>query len=239
VSRPEAARLDHSTRRTLRRLAAHPRVGLAILSGRSLRDLRRRIRIKNIVYGGCHGLEIEGPALRITDQRAGEVRARLGAAARTIEDTLARFPGVRVERKKYSVAIHYRHLAQARTGIFRSVVRRAAGEHGLGIIRGKKVWELVRPGLRGKSKAVKLIRSRLRKRWEGRPVLTAYAGDDAADAEAFRSLGARGIAIQVGGRRGSADFRLRGVREVHALLRWIAEAAAATRSGGPGARGSL
>jgi trehalose-phosphatase len=239
VSRPDAARLDPTVRRTLRRLAANPRVGLAVLTGRSLRDIRQRIGIKNIVYGGCHGLEIEGPALRITDRKTGQVHPRLENAAKMIESSLARFPGACVERKRYSVALHYRHLARTRVGALSRVVHRAARAHNLGIIPGKKVWEFVRPGFRGKSEAVRAARFRLKKRREGRSGLVMYIGDDASDTRISRFLGEEGIAVQVGGRRGSADFRLRGVPEVHALLRWIAEAAAATRSGGRGARGSL
>src|SRR6266481_8099410 len=59
VGRPENAWLSDSMRQTLRELAVRARV--AILSGRDLDDVRRRVDIDSIVYGGSHGFDIAGP----------------------------------------------------------------------------------------------------------------------------------------------------------------------------------
>src|SRR5256885_10928881 len=59
VSHPEDAWLSDSMRRTLRELAA--RMPVAILSGRDLDDVRRRVDIAGIVYAGSHGFDIAGP----------------------------------------------------------------------------------------------------------------------------------------------------------------------------------
>ena len=37
---------------------------VAILSGRSLSDIRKRVPIKDIYHAGSHGLEISGPGIR-------------------------------------------------------------------------------------------------------------------------------------------------------------------------------
>ncbi|MBI3007556.1 MAG: trehalose-phosphatase [candidate division NC10 bacterium] len=226
VRRPDATRLTPAVRRTLRRLAASPRVGLAVLSGRSLADLKRRVGLRGIIYGGCHGLELEGPGWRFRPARAPSLRARAGRAAAGLEQVISRFAGAHLERKGLAVAVHYRGVRASRLGALRGWVRRVAAQAGLTLLPGKKVWDLVPPGYRGKSKALSLIRDHLKHRVGARACLTLYAGDDATDAEAFRSLGARGLGIQVGGARGAADYRLRGVREVHALLRWIVGAVA-------------
>ncbi len=222
VRRPDATRLTPAVRRTLRRLAASPRVGLAVLSGRSLADLRRRVGLRGIVYGGCHGLEIEGPGLRFRHPRASSIRPRLRMAAAALDRVVPRFPGAYLERKGLAVAVHYRGVSPSRVRTLHRWTRRAGAEAALAILPGKKVWDLVPPGHRGKARAVRLIRDHLKKRVRGKSLLTVYAGDDATDAEAFRSLGARGLGIQVGGARRAAAYRLRGVPEVHALLRWIA-----------------
>ena len=52
---PDAAVLAASVRGTLSRLTASGRARVAILSGRALADLRARVRLANVVYGGCHG----------------------------------------------------------------------------------------------------------------------------------------------------------------------------------------
>lgn len=226
VLRPEAARLDPAVRGTLRRLAADPRVGLAVLSGRSLPDIRGRVAVRGILYGGCHGLEIAGPGLRFSHPLARSLRSRIRIAAAALVDVAARFPGARVERKGLGVAVHYRGVSAPRLPPLRGRVKQIAARAGLTILPGKKVWDLLPPGHRGKGKAVGIIRAHLEKRLGVRSSLTVYAGDDATDAEAFRSLGARGLAVQVGGRRGAAGYRLPGVHEVQALLGWIARAVA-------------
>jgi trehalose-phosphatase len=223
VRRPEAARPDPAVRETLRRLAPNPRVGLAVLSGRSLPDIRGRVGLRGIIYGGCHGLKIAGPGLRFTHPLARSLRPRIRRAAAALEGVAARFPGAHVERKGLALAVHYRGVSQSRLGALRRRVKQVAARAGLTILPGKKVWDLLPPGHRGKAKAVRMIRTHLEKRLGVRSSLTVYAGDDATDAEAFRSLGVRGLAIQIGGRRGPTDYRLPGVREVHTLLGWLAE----------------
>jgi len=228
VRRPDAARLAPAVRRALRRLAANPRVGVAILSGRSLPDIIRRVGLKGIIYGGCHGLEIEGPGLRFRHAPAPSLRSRLGRAAAALEQVASHIAGAHLERKGLALAVHYRGVSPSRVGTLHRWAKRVGAQVGLTILPGKKVWDLVPSGHRGKARAVRLIRDHLKKRVRGKSLLTVYAGDDATDAEAFRSLPVGGLGIQVGGARGAAEYRLRGVREVHALLRWIAEAVASS-----------
>lgn len=233
VRLPDAARLTPAVRRTLRQLAASPRVGLAVLSGRSLADLKRRVGLRGIIYGGCHGLELDGPGWRFRPAQAPSLRARARRAAAGLEQVISRFAGAHLERKGLALAVHYREVRAARLGALRGWVRRVAAQAGLTLLPGKKVWDLMPPGHPGKSKAVRLIKAHLKKRLEGKSFLTVYSGDDATDAEVFRSLGARGLAVQVGGTRGEADCRLRGVREVHALLRWVAKTAGSSSKTSP------
>lgn len=201
---------------------------MAILSGRSLADIRRRVGLPRVVYGGCHGLELHGPGLRFRYPGAPSIRARLRAVAAALEAARPRFPGARLEPKDVALAVHYRRVPASRVASLRRLVRRLAREAGLGVLAGKRIWDLVPPGRRGKSAAVRLVRDDVRKTSRGTPV-TVYAGDDATDAEVFRKLGRRIIGVQVGGRRGPAAYRLRGVRDVHAWLRRIAALAAADR----------
>src|SRR5215470_15975620 len=69
VSHPEDAWLSESMRQTLRSLAAG--LPVAILSGRDLDDVRGRVHIDGIAYGGSHGFDIAG---------AGGLRMELGIA---------------------------------------------------------------------------------------------------------------------------------------------------------------
>jgi len=112
VGAPRAARLAPRVRATLAALAVHPRVGLAILSGRALGDVRRRVGVSRVVYGGCHGLEIAGAGLAFRHPAAR--RARVAAARRLLRAAVRGLPGVRLESKGLAVSLHYRHVAAAR-----------------------------------------------------------------------------------------------------------------------------
>jgi trehalose-6-phosphatase len=57
----------------------------------------------------------------------------------------------------------------------------------------------------------------------GEPVIV-YAGDDTTDEAAFAALREGGVTIRVGGGESGAEYTVSGVRQVHALLRWIARA---------------
>lgn len=208
-------------RKTLQRLATRRHVGLAILSGRAVPDLKARARLSRVVYGGCHGLEIEGPGFRFRHPLDPSIRNRLRIAAVALEEIISRFPGADLEWKGFAVAVHCRKVASSRLGPLFKLTKEVSARADLGILLGEKVWDLVPPGHPGKSKAVSLIRDHLKARLDGRPPLTVYAGDDAVETRAFASLQARDITVQVGGKRRTADYHLRGVPEVHALLRWI------------------
>src|SRR5205823_14177431 len=59
VCHPEDAWLPESMRDVLRELGAQ--APIAILSGRDLDDVRRRVDLDGIVYAGSHGFDIAGP----------------------------------------------------------------------------------------------------------------------------------------------------------------------------------
>src|SRR5436190_24021165 len=105
VSQPEDAWLSDSMRQTLRELAA--RGPVAILSGRDLDDIRRRVNIDSIVYAGSHGFDIAGPR-GLRRQMATESLSNLDMAEKELHEALDGISGARVERKHFSIAAHYR-----------------------------------------------------------------------------------------------------------------------------------
>ena len=108
VSQPEDAWLSDSMRQTLRELAARAPV-VAILSGRDLDDVRRRVNIDSIVYGGSHGFDIAGPR-GLRRQMATEFLPTLDLAEKELHEALDGISGARVERKRFSIAAHYRNV---------------------------------------------------------------------------------------------------------------------------------
>src|SRR6266705_2135848 len=121
VSQPEDAWLSDSMRQTLQELAA--RAPVAILSGRDLDDVRRRVNLDGIVYAGSHGFDIAGPR-DLRRQVATEFLPKLDVAEKELREALDGIPGARVERKRFSIGAHYRNVKENEA----SKVERAVGE---------------------------------------------------------------------------------------------------------------
>ena len=111
ASHPEDAWLSDSMRQALR--SNSPRVvPVAILSGRDLDDVRRRVDIAGIVYAGSHGFDIAGR----TDcaGKSGSVfLPKLDTAEMELREALDEISGARVERKHFSIAAHYRNVKES------------------------------------------------------------------------------------------------------------------------------
>ncbi|HAT71772.1 MAG TPA: trehalose-phosphatase [Elusimicrobia bacterium] len=218
---PGQARLTPQFKAALKALAASPGVFVFVLSGRALSGVCPLVGLRNIYYGGNHGIEIKGPGFVWRD--AGAAKARAGVAAATAE-MRERFPagtGVLVEDKVFSASVHYRNLkAPYRRGFFsRMKAIMSAPGRGLRWRRGHKVFELLPLGASHKGSAVNRLSSKL-----ARPLVVAV-GDDLTDEDMFEAVNGRGIAVRVGRKAGSnAGYYLSGQTEVLRLLRFISEA---------------
>lgn len=153
----------------------------AVVSGRSLEDLRSRFAPKGVVLLGSYGRERSDRYAARTFTEGWEAIG-IAAAART-----AGMEGVIVERKGAGVALHFR-LAPGRADEVAAVAADLASEFELELRPGRLVVELTAPGP-GKGEAV----AALVEEFELRSV--AYGGDDVADVEAFDAL--RGCAEAV------------------------------------------
>ena len=223
VATPEAARLSRRGRALLARLVRRERALVAVVSGRSLSDLRVRVAVSGVVYGGCHGLEIEGPGLRFRHPRARA--ATVAAARRGLVAGAAGIPGARVEFKRLTVSLHYRAVALSRHAAVRALVASVAREvpHVV-VVPGRRLFDFVPRVNWDKGSAVEwIVRRARRTRSDGR-LLVLCAGDDTSDEAAFAALGRRGVSVRVGGGPTRAAHVVRGVREVHALLRLLVRA---------------
>lgn len=219
VSRPEDAVLDPRMRQTLRDLAANCFV--AVISGRDLPDVQDLVGLDNLVYAGSHGFDIAAPqGQRLAHQSGQEFLPALESAEQELRARLENsIPGVQVERKKFSVAVHYRRADAGRVGEVEQVVDRVRAESGrLRKSAGKKIFEL-QPDLDWhKGKALLWLLDRL---GLNRPdVVPLYLGDDVTDEDAFKVLQERGlgIAVQDAPAPTAARYRLRDPREVQKFL---------------------
>lgn len=202
VDRPEDAGMTDRTRQLLTRLAAlYPCV---ILSGRGRADLLVKLGGVGVTRAiGNHGAE--------TEHDSSHARSQVRKWKAVVELGLAPLPGLWVEDKGLSLAVHYRHSPQ------KSEARRRIHEvtHGLPQVRivgGKQVVNLVIDNAPNKGQALVAERDRLH------CTSVLYVGDDDNDEDAF-AAGGDIIAVRVGLKRKShALYYLRNQSEVDRLL---------------------
>jgi trehalose 6-phosphate phosphatase len=214
---PDAIAVPGGLHPLLGRLADRLDGRLAIVSGRAIGDLDRHLSLPGIALSGSHGLE-----LRLADGRVSAAASPDGlAAARTaIADFAAAVPGLLVEEKPASIALHYRRVPDMAERVLAFMAALAAAA-GLAVQQGKMVAEL-RPMGATKGDAVRMLMAE--PRFAGaRPV---FVGDDLTDEDAFAAAaGMKGAGVLVGPSRPSAaSWRL---DDVAAVARWLGEAAEA------------
>jgi len=217
VSRPDQAMLMDSTQAILRTLAS--KIPVAILSGRELKDVRKRVGIDGIVYAGSHGFDIAGPR-GLQRQEATEFLPALDLAENELREKLDCIAGALIERKRFSIAAHYRNVNESDfPKLERGVSEIAARHRKLRRINGKKVYELLPNVDWDKGKAMLWLLETL---GLDRPnACPIYIGDDRTDEDAFHALEQRGVGILVSEepRPTAASYSLRDPSEVERFLR--------------------
>ncbi|MFP4481877.1 MAG: trehalose-phosphatase [Thermovirgaceae bacterium] len=195
VDRPEDAVIPPETRETVEELSKS--CTLVVISGRDLKDVRSLVGIDSLVYAGSHGFDISGPkGLDLSFQQGDEFLPTLDSAESRLRDLVSDISGAAVERKKYSIAIHYRLVANREIPQVEAAVDEVLSRHE-GLIKGsgKKVFEL-RPDLDwDKGKALLWLLDALGFRMH--ETLPMYFGDDTTDEDAFAVIRERGIGIVV------------------------------------------
>jgi len=216
VRRPEDAVLSDDMRARVRALAA--RVPVAVVSGRDRAAVEALVGLPGLVYVGSHGFDVAGPPGR--DSLRLEVAADhlpdLDAAEVALRGRLAGIRGAIVERKRLTLAAHYRLVAGVhRPRLVEAVDAVRAAHPRLRKDAGKAVLEL-RPDVEwDKGRAVRWLLERVAPAGIG-----IYLGDDLTDETAFAALRGDGIGIAVGvtTRETLAELVLRDPEEVGSFL---------------------
>jgi trehalose 6-phosphate phosphatase len=192
------ARLHRECERMLRFLVRSPSNRVAVLSSRALDDIVSRVTVPGVFVGGASGLEWRLPGgHRIGPGSASE--ALLAARRRSVSSLLeeiASVPGVEIEDKRWSVAVHYRNASPRSFRRRVSLLQRLRNRKGIKVFRGPEAVEVQMLGGGGKSAGVRRL-CRLADRDPSRERIL-YAGDDENDAVAIRwvlSKGGSGIVV--------------------------------------------
>ena len=192
VSQPEDAVPDPASVAAIESAAALPNTSAAVVSGRALGDLSLRSGLSvdgPVTLIGSHGTESSsGFITEITDRH----RALLARIVAEFDAIAADYPGVRVESKPISAALHVRNAAPADADSALLRAREgAAGWEGVEATEGKSVIELAVIKT-SKGHALDALRART-----GADAVI-YLGDDVTDEKAFAHLGPADVSIKVG-----------------------------------------
>jgi trehalose-phosphatase len=195
VESPDKAVLSDQMRERVINLAEVCTV--AVISGRDLKDVQNMVGIDNIFYAGSHGFDIAGPKGKEAEfQQGKDFLPALAEAEEKLRGKLNKIEGTLLERKKFSIAVHYRKVKEEEVARVERVVDEVLGQ--LPRLRksyGKKVYELQPKIDWHKGKALLWVLDALNL---NRPdVLPFYIGDDTTDEDAFKAIKDRGIGIVV------------------------------------------
>jgi trehalose 6-phosphate phosphatase len=211
--RPEQARLAPGALDALRALAGRDDVQLAVVSGRSLAELRDHFGLAGVGHlVGSHGAE----SVHAAPPDADEVRL-LDEVHAGITAIVARVPGATLESKPLAAALHVRSAtpdgAQAALAEARALF---SGDARVEVHEGHQVFEVA---VRHVTKAGALadLRSRLS------PCTVLFVGDDRSDETAFAELGDGDVGVKVGVGPTAARWRLATPADVVEMLRRLAE----------------
>lgn len=187
VDRPGDARIAPELSSQLAELALH--LPVAIVTGRSIDDVKGRLGFTPLHIVGNHGAEdgVDHPAAADRVRQLDPLRSRLDPLAGLLSDA-----GVRVEDKGQSMALHYRLAPDPVRA--RAVIDAAL--HGLGkdlrTFAGKMVVNVVPVQAPDKAVAVRKLVQRCATN------AALFAGDDVNDEPVFVSAPAHWLTIRVG-----------------------------------------
>ena len=219
VERPDLAKISPEMKEIIQQLSL--KYKLAIVSGRGRRNLQTLVDLPGIFYAGDHGLDIMGPDISMIHPKVKKFLPLIQNISKSLDKSLTHIPGVIVEKKKMSVAIHYRQVSKEDLPGLKLPLKKILKENreNIRLLKGKKVIEFL-PNIEwNKGKAVLWILNTLRLDWSGQKIF--YLGDDTTDEDAFRILRTRGTSILIAEKaeKSAADFRLSSPEEVKCWLK--------------------
>lgn len=225
VERPEMAILSQGTKARFQKLSENRRFTIGIISGRSLQDLRERIGIKDLIYAGNHGLEIEGPGFTFINPVARETAAIFRVLHRLLDKSLSGIKGALIENKGLSLSVHYRCVAENDLVNVKSAVDNVTGTacdlKKIKVTTGKKVYEIRPPINWDKGKAINWLLEKFIEEKYRKNIVSLFMGDDLTDEDGFKSINRKkGISIFVGDGDtvSAATYYLRSPDEVQKFL---------------------
>jgi trehalose 6-phosphate phosphatase len=182
---PSAVRINRAAATLLAEASAMPGVVVAIVTGRDADDIAARVDVTHAYVVASHGLEVRAPGgVCVRDT------ARIPVAMPSWLSEAVELSGLRVERKKHGIALHWRGEPYIAIEPLVDVFREWAELADLDVVEGRCVLEArCRGG--GKEEALRWLVSAVG------ATRVIYAGDDITDFGALRYAATRGRGVFV------------------------------------------
>ncbi|MTD58750.1 trehalose-phosphatase [Amycolatopsis pithecellobii] len=215
VTNPDEARPLPESVGALRSLAGLHETTTAVISGRALRDLAILSRLPSEVHlVGSHGSEFDIGFVHALDGAARELHRTL---ERELERLVDQVPGVQLEVKPASIAVHVRRAERdAAQRVLEAVHSGPCTWDGVTTTDGKEVVELAVVQT-DKGRALDTLRHQVG------ATAAVFLGDDVTDEKAFARLAGPDLGVKVGDGETLATHRVRGTEEVAMVLAFILE----------------
>jgi trehalose 6-phosphate phosphatase len=211
---PQQAHVPADTLQVLQRLQKCVGGALAIVSGRPLSQIDSLVHPLVLCGAGLHGAQWREPDGKVHELPV-DTRA-VASMVQTLSPMVERWPGLQLEHKGLSLAVHYRNAPDHEHDV-RIAAESAVQSYADRFVLqpGKMVVE-IKP--RQASKAAAINRLMGLAPFAGRVPL--FAGDDLTDEAGFQAVKALGgVTIKIGEGDTAADFRL---PTPAALASWLA-----------------
>lgn len=193
---------------------------LAVISGRELSDLDRYLP-KGIAMAGGHGVERRRADGSIIEVTADYSETAIAIASR-LQDFVEARPGLLLELKATSVALHYRQAPDLGDAVRAAMAEALDAAADFELLEGKMVVE-ARPA--STSKAVAMRAFMQEDPFAGR--VPVFLGDDVTDEDGFRAAQEMGgVGIKIGEGKTLARIRTPDVESARAIIVGLAKRAA-------------
>lgn len=214
VSNPADARMLPDAATALTALAELPDTDVALISGRALGVLRSLSRMPASVHlVGSHGAEFDTGFAHDIDE------ALLTRIIAELNEIAADKPGVTVETKPASVALHVRNASPADGAAALEQARLASESWDAHATAGKAVLEFAVIQT-DKGEAVDILRD------QNSSTAVVFLGDDVTDEKAFARMRDGDIGVKVGPGDTAAGFRIGSPDDVAEALAYLLNARA-------------
>lgn len=222
VPSPAAAAMPRRTRAALTACVA--RMPVAVITGRPLADIMRRVGVPGVMYAGNHGLEWKMNGRTERRRIPAASLAGFRAARTALLAATAGFHGTMAEDKPHCLAVHYRGLLRRDeikfTRAAAAAVAPLARAGAIRVIDNLYTFEIMPRAEWTKGDCARLF---WRVSCNGTTPVPVYIGDGLTDEDAFAAFRKSGITIRVGKTRESmAQYYFTARDEVDGFLAALA-----------------